>query len=57
MAKSLRDLLYDCEMLRSDLDDARLFHAAQCVSIVMDAIRNREAYDSAEGAELEEGAS
>lgn len=42
---TLRDLLHSAHVLESDLRDAGLFTAAAKMYDVIEAIRNREAYD------------
>lgn len=45
MSRSLRDLLLDAHQLQSDLRDGGLFSAAGLMAAVIEAIRNRHAYD------------
>lgn len=46
--RTLRDLLLDAHALQSDLRDAGLFASAGYMEPVIDAIRNRQAYDESE---------
>ena len=54
MTKTLRDLLLDAHQLQSELRDAGLFAAAGRMDEVVDAIRNRQAYDDAGGETTDE---
>lgn len=51
MPRSFRDLLLEAHGFVSDLRDAGLFTAAGLMEPVIDAIRNRHAYDEAERGE------
>lgn len=46
MPRTLRDLLYDAHGLHGDLLNAGLYTAAARMDDVIDAIRNRGAYDA-----------